>query len=215
VAKGVFEGALSSGDELDATSVYGDKGATPSTAPDNSTLCIEDNNLDTTTGVAANRINDTSVKVTISDDDADQDSFNIYRATAPVLNGVAPACQDFNTAGANNRDAFALVGNVAEDGNTTGDQESFTDTGLSPSTKYCYAVTAVKDGDESNTGATALTTTLAGGSTADSVSERAEVTTDSSAHTFDQGTLSTGDAHRIVFDEPIDAPDANEHEPCR
>lgn len=206
VSQSAFESALSAGDMLDESSIYGDKDSATAGA-DNSTLCIQNTNPDAPSSVNANRVNDTSATVDIADDDTAQDSFNIYRASTT---NTTDACPNFNVAGADNRDKFALVGSVAEDGDNAAPEESFTDTGLTPNTQYCYAVTAVNDGDESDTATSDSTVTLAAGDTAEPVSQRAEVTNDEVANVFDEGTLSSGDVHRIVFDEPIEAPGAGD-----
>jgi putative cell wall-binding protein len=207
VDQATFEAALSSFDEMDRSTVYFNEGDAETTNDGPSTFCIEDLNPDLTQNVTASRASDTTVVVTIADDDTQQDTFNVYRAAA----GTGGTCPDFQTAGATGRGLYALVGTVDEDGNMTTPEESFTDTGLTANTTYCYAVTAVNDGDEGPGTNEQATTTLTAGDTIEPVSQDVTATNDEGAGAFgDEGTASTGDVWRVIFDEAIDAPNAGD-----
>lgn len=123
------------------------------------------------------------------------DAYNVYRVIRPP----SGTCPDFNTAAG--RTAFgAMAGTVTDPNPSTqgAGNLTFANTGLQPATAYCFAVTSVDDGDESNTGALTTATT---GTVADTGAPRITDVRAADAGTI--GLVDAGDTHQFIFSEPM------------
>jgi hypothetical protein len=147
----------------------------------------------------------TSIKLTFAEVNAglaEADSYNIFRAVDSTT-GDDPACPAFSTSGVA---PYTVVGTVARDADAN--PNTFTDTGLAPATKYCYAVQAVSEGDPglpSNVnpvGNTNTLTTAAGAAdTTKPLLVDSRVTTDTGL----QNRFDTGDVLQLTFNEDMNA----------
>ena len=131
------------------------------------------------------------------------DSYNVYGIIRPA-NMI---CPDWDTAAG--KTAFGTpLGNVGDPSPTTDTDVdlSFTHSGLTPNTFYCYAVTTLDDGDESNTSRQGQQQTAATNETVRPTSNDAELTTNGGF----VDRLDGGDVIKLCFSEPMRAPDVGD-----
>ena len=180
----IFEANLSTGDTMLTGSVY---------APDPaavSTFNLGDVSPDSPNNVLATVLTDTTIRVNwTAPTTGAPTTYNVYRAadTTPAT------CSDVKS-------AYALVTSVS------GTTLTYTDTGLTASTGYCYLITALQDGDEStvDTGDSGTDdkdgdTTLPAGSVAAPQSTSVIATTDGGFPNEADAT----DVWRVVFSKPV------------
>ena len=175
-----FEAALSAGDDV---------GGTYAPNPDlASTFNLEDEapQPPATVTVDAAGTTDTAVEIDFTAPATGApDEYRIYRTVDPT---PLDACPAFGA-------EYTLVATV--EGNVT----TFTSTGLTAETAYCFAVTAVQDGDESAAAGPVQAVTLAPGDVAAPTIANAVVATDVGF----VGIVDSGDAWRLEFDEALAA----------
>lgn len=144
-------------------------------------------------------------------------AYRIYRAISSTASGNV--CPTFPSQSANNGStnsgtagSFTRIAEVADRTGTTADGGSYqyVDSAITTGTSYCYNVTSVGDGDESdNTGTTAP---VVAGTTAPAPTPPAAAAriTDLRAITDTSvaGFIDAGDVHRFIFDKAIVTPTA-------
>ena len=181
-----FQDRLSPGDDVGGT-----YDANPAAQ---STFVLTDESPAAPGGVSATASDGNTIVVTFNEV-AGADSYRVYRNTEP-----GSSCPAFTTTG---DEAYNQVGTVpggSADADT-GTTNTFTDeNGLTPSTRYCYVVTALDAGDESAPSSTAAATTSA--DVNPPIALDTELTTSAGA----AGTLDTGDVIQICFDQDIADP---------
>jgi putative cell wall-binding protein len=162
-----FEARMSTGDELDRSSDYRRTGG-------RSTFCLEDITPLAPTGVLADALTSTTVRV-LWHAVAGADGYRVYRSQTAAACPTAPG-------------SYALVA-------TLGTVTQLDDAGRTANTRYCYVVTAIDEGDESAVSAPDDATTLPA-MTTPPVSTDAYL--DSDAATV--GTVGGGDVWRVIVD---------------
>jgi putative cell wall-binding protein/uncharacterized protein (DUF2141 family) len=203
VGLAAFEAAISPSDTLSGTSYTSDPAG-------QSVFNLVDSNpvapaQGTTTATVSSTAPTSSIVLTFPDSATPtNDAYNIYRVVADP----GPTCPNFNTLGATGRGRFTKIATVNDKSGTSNADTAYTytDTGLGSNTTYCYAITAVDEGDESPTGATAQAATASPTPTAVpgapiSVSATFQDVADAGA-----GQVSSGDVLTVVFNEAMDAP---------
>lgn len=133
------------------------------------------------------------------------DAYRIYRAAAVAgPNDTVAGCPDYNNS--TGRGSYSLVGTHPDPTPTSADGAtlSYHDATTAGSTSYCYAVSAVDDGDESNSGRAAAGPG-AGGSVKTAVDDTPPESVDATVRDDEPfiGRADTNDVWRIGFDEPV------------
>lgn len=185
VALAAFETALSTGDDVHGTYEPGGQ----------SSFVLTDEAPGTVGGVSVATVDGDTLTVTF-DELAGADGYRVYRRAD--TSEIFLACPSFSTTGGS---AYTLAGTVpggAADGDA-GTTNTFTDNGLSASTRYCYVVTAVDEGDEGGPSAAADGVTSA--DTIPPLAKDTELTINTSGPVLD-----TGDVIQICFDQDIADP---------
>jgi hypothetical protein len=176
-----FQARLSPGDDVGGTYDANPAGQ--------STFVLTDESPATPGGVTATAVDGDTITVTFNEV-SPSDSYRVFRQQGAT-------CPAFSTTG---EGAYAQVGTVpggAADADA-GTTNTFTDEGLTPGTRYCYAVVAVDDGDESPPSTIVSATTPSG----PPIALDTELTADGAT----VGTLDTGDVIQICFDQDIADP---------
>jgi hypothetical protein len=181
-----FEAALSPGDD-----VQGNYNATPALV---STFILGDEGPAAPGGVSATSVDQDTIRVEFNEV-AGAESYNVYR-----LQTAAAECPAFTPAAPN---GYTVAGTVPDNAGNNNDR-TFNSDGLTNNTKYCFAVTTVDDGDESNAAGgpvDATTSTPPPDTTAPTLVD-AELVTDTNT----PNTISQTDTIELCFSEPMANP---------
>ena len=183
-----FQARLSPGDDVGGT--YESAGAAQST------FVLTDESPAAPGGVAASAVDGDTIAVTFNEV-AGADSYRVFRNQE-----AGSSCPQFPGSGAEAYTPAGTVAGGAADGDA-GTTNTFTDDGLTASTRYCYVVTAVDDGDESAPSTAAAATTSA------NVNPPIALDTELTASGGAAGALDSGDVIQICFDQDIEDPAAD------
>jgi len=132
-------------------------------------------------------------------------SYNVYRATWV---SPASACPTYpNTTPAAGTSTYSMVGTVADSDPAVANgatKYTFTDTGLSDNTNYCYVISAVDSGNEHLPNSTTAASTAVGtATTAPTPKSIASSITQGSNVGNNVNALDNGDTFAVQFDRPV------------